>query len=128
MFRILIVDDTKSIHTFVKELLKKRADLQFADAYNGQEAVEVINKSANEFDLVLLDWEMPIMTGPEALQAIKESGCNIPVVMMTTRNAPDEIAKLLEMGASEYLMKPFTADILLEKIEYACGEAFQRAG
>ncbi len=128
MFRILIVDDTKSIHTFVKELLKKRADLQFADAYNGQEAVEVINKSANEFDLVLLDWEMPIMTGPEALQAIKESGCNIPVIMMTTRNAPDEIAKLLEMGASEYLMKPFTADILLEKIEYACGEAFQRAG
>jgi two-component system chemotaxis response regulator CheY len=128
VFRILIVDDTKSIHTFVKELLKKRADLQFADAYNGQEAVEVINKSANEFDLVLLDWEMPIMTGPEALQAIKESGCNIPVIMMTTRNAPDEIAKLLEMGASEYLMKPFTADILLEKIEYACGEAFQRAG
>lgn len=127
MFRILIVDDTKSIHTFVKELLKKRTDLEFTDAYNGQEAIEVLMKSEKEFDLVLLDWEMPVKTGPEALQAIKANGCKTPVVMMTTRNAPEEIAKLLEMGASEYLMKPFTADILLEKIEYACGEAFQRA-
>jgi two-component system chemotaxis response regulator CheY len=47
--------------------------------------------------------------------------------MMTTRGSPDEILKLLEMGTAEYILKPFTADILIEKIEYACGEAFRRA-
>ena len=127
MFRILIVDDTRSVHAFVKELLKKRPDLTFFDAFNGQEAIDMITSSKEVFDLVLMDWEMPIKTGPESLKEIKSLGYSVPIVMMTTRNAPDEILNLLEMGAAEYILKPFTSDILLEKIEYACGEAFSRA-
>lgn len=127
MFKVLIVDDTKSVHTFVKELLKKKSGMVFTDAFNGQEAIDIVKNSKESFDLILLDWEMPVKTGPESLKELKSIACSAPIVMMTTRNSPDEILKLLEMGTAEYILKPFTADILIEKIEYACGEAFRRA-
>ncbi|MDZ4083255.1 MAG: response regulator [Bdellovibrionales bacterium] len=123
MFKILLVDDTKAVHTFVKDLLKAATDIQFTDAFNGAEAVELVRKG-EKFDLVLLDWEMPIKTGPECLNELKALGFPSPIVMMTTKNSPDEIAHLLEIGAAEYMLKPFTVDILKEKIEYVCGQVF----
>ena len=127
MFRILIVDDTKMIHTFVKELLKGVGGIEFCDAFDGVQAIEILKRDSN-FNLVLLDWEMPKMTGPECLQEIKSFGMQTPVIMMTTKNAPADIARLLENGAAEYLLKPFTTDILTEKIAYVCGEDFSYAG
>lgn len=124
MFKILLVDDTKAVHAFVKDLLKKAKDVQFTDAYNGLEAVEFV-KRGEKFDLVLLDWEMPVKTGPECLNELNAMGFKSPVVMMTTKNSPDDIAHLLELGASEYMLKPFTVDILKEKIEFVCGQVFQ---
>lgn len=123
MFKILLVDDTKAVHAFVKDLLKTATDIQFTDAFNGAEAVELVKKG-EKFDLVLLDWEMPIKTGPECLNELKALGFPSPIVMMTTKNSPDEIAHLLEIGAAEYMLKPFTVDILKEKIEYVCGQVF----
>jgi two-component system, chemotaxis family, chemotaxis protein CheY len=125
--RILIVDDTKSVHFFVKELLKSETGLSFSDAFNGQEALDCV--AANEaFDVILLDWEMPVMTGPECLEKLRANGMTSPIVMMTTKNAVDDIRRVLELGASEYLLKPFTCDILKEKIQSVCGEVFQNAG
>lgn len=127
MFRILLVDDTRSIHAFVKDLFKLNSNVVFTDAFNGKEAIDFLWGSKMDFDLILLDWEMPIMTGPETVVELKKRGCDIPILMMTTRNSPEEIAQMLEIGASEYLMKPFTSDILFEKIEYICGEGFTLA-
>lgn len=124
MFKILLVDDTKAVHAFVKELLKATTEIHFTDAFNGKEAVELV-KRGEKFDLVLLDWEMPVKTGPECLNELKALGFSSPIVMMTTKNSPDEIAHLLESGAAEYMLKPFTADILKEKIEYVCGQVFE---
>ncbi len=123
MFRVLLVDDTKAVHAFVKDLLKSANGIQFVDAYNGAEAVALV-KSGERFDLVLLDWEMPVKTGPECLSELKQMGFESPIVMMTTKNSPTDIAHLLELGAAEYMLKPFTADILKEKIEYVCGQVF----
>jgi CheY-like chemotaxis protein len=123
MFKILLVDDTKAVHAFVKDLLKSAKDIQFTDAFNGAEALEIV-KRGEKFDLVLLDWEMPVKTGPECLNDLKAMGFSSPIVMMTSKNSPDEIAHLLESGAAEYMLKPFTVDILKEKIEYVCGQVF----
>jgi two-component system, chemotaxis family, chemotaxis protein CheY len=127
MFKLLLVDDTKSVHAFVKELLRKRTDFLITDAFNGQEAINIIQSSESDFDLVLLDWEMPVKDGLDTLKNLRTMGSALPIIMMTTRNSPDDIAKILELGASEYLMKPFTADILFEKIEFALGKAITRA-
>jgi DNA-binding response OmpR family regulator len=78
-------------------------------------------------DLVLLDWEMPVMNGPETLVEICRRHPGLPIVMMTSRNAPEEIFKMMTSGASEYIMKPFTADILAEKVERILGRSLDAA-
>lgn len=126
MFRVLIIDDTKAVHAFVKSLLGKANELAISSVYNGNEALETLYKNKS-FDLILLDWEMPILNGPETLKKIKIIAAEIPVIMMTTKNKPEDIQTMMESGASEYLMKPFTIDILFEKIEFATGKVFKYA-
>ena len=126
MFQILIIDDTRSVQAFVKSLLAKSPEFQVTSVYNGAEAIELL-KSGKKFDLVFLDWEMPVMNGPETYAEMKKSHFDFPTIMMTTKNAPEDIEKMLNMGVSEYLMKPFTIDILFEKMEFVTGKAFTYA-
>ena len=118
--KILIVDDTKSVHSFVKAMLTKYPQVEFTDVFNGEEAMDFLKKSG-EPHLILLDWEMPKKNGPQTLKELKSIGIKAPVIMMTTKNSPEDIQSMLEAGAIEYLLKPFTLDILLEKIAYATG-------
>jgi two-component system chemotaxis response regulator CheY len=113
--KILLVDDSNSIAMVVGQMLDE-AGIEYKRASDGKEAYEFI-KSGEVFDLILLDWNMPNMTGIEFLKKNKlELFTNSPVVMMTTENKPDKIKEALENGASEYIMKPFTQDILISKI------------
>lgn len=116
--RILLIDDSKPVHTVVKECLEKFG-FTFHDAFDGTEAIEIVKD--NEFDFVFLDWEMPVMNGPATFDKLKEAGVNCPIVMLTSKNSPADIAMMLEKGVSDYVMKPFTEDILIEKIESCAG-------
>ena len=69
-----------------------------------------------------MDWEMPVLNGLDTLSELKKKGVSIPVLIMTTKNSPEDIAQMLDRGASEYLMKPFTIDILFYKIELCTGK------
>lgn len=126
MFRILIVDDSKAVHAFVKNLLSKSKEVSVTDVYDGLQAVELLKQNKN-FDLILLDWEMPNMDGPTTFGHFVKMNLGIPTIMMTTKNAPEDISKMLNMGVSEYLLKPFTIDILFEKIEFVSGKALPYA-
>lgn len=116
MFKILMVDDSKTVHAFVRNL-KLPAHFNIKSVYNGQEAIEHISSTQEKYDLVLLDWEMPILNGPETLKQLSDVNFKTPIIMMTTKNNPEDIAYALNLGASEYIMKPFDAEILLEKIK-----------
>lgn len=113
MKKLLLVDDTKTVHTYMKAVLKGEG-FEYEDAFNGQEALALLEK--HKFDLVLLDWEMPIMDGPTTLKKIVECYPDLPVIMVTTKNAFEDITAMLEVGAKDYLMKPFTKELLLEKM------------
>ena len=126
MFRILIVDDTKSVHAFVKSLLSKCPEIESTSVHDGAQALSHLRKDSN-YDLILLDWEMPNLNGPSTFEQLKSLGFKIPTIMMTTKNASEDIEKMLTMGVSEYLMKPFTIDILFEKIEYVSGRGLKYA-
>jgi two-component system chemotaxis response regulator CheY len=126
MFKILIIDDTKSVHAFVGALLSKSKEVKFTGVFDGAQALELLKKNS-DFDLILLDWEMPVLNGPNTFKEIKKMNLKAPTVMMTTKNAPEDIAMMLEMGVAEYLMKPFTIDILFEKIEAVSGRALPYA-
>jgi two-component system chemotaxis response regulator CheY len=130
MFNVLIVDDTRSVHAFLKELLSKSEGIKVESAFNGLEAIRVLQnheKKNEKFDLILLDWEMPEMNGPDTVLEIKRLGIQIPVMMMTTKNGADDITKMLKIGVSEYLMKPFTIDILFEKMAFVTGRTLNYA-
>ena len=114
--KILLVDDSNAILMIVGQMLKE-ANIDFVTAKNGQEALDII-ESEEVIDLMLLDWNMPQMSGLELLEMnMKTKLINFPIIMMTTENSPEKIMQAINLGANEYIMKPFTPDILFSKVE-----------
>ncbi len=112
---VLIVDDSKAIFMMVSQMLQEQGH-NAVWAEHGEDACQKLGE--NEIDLVLLDWNMPIMSGPEFLEKnLADSLTAAPIIMMTTENKPEHIKKALQLGAVEYIMKPFTSDILFDKLE-----------
>ncbi len=114
--RALVVDDSRSMRTIISKQLR---DLGFdvQEAQSGQEALARMSKNGT-FHLVLLDWNMPDMDGLEVLSLIRSEPAykDVRVMMVTTESEMAQVATALEAGASEYLMKPFDRDALLEKL------------
>ncbi len=117
--RILIVDDTKSVHAFMKAILAPRG-ITLEAAYNGKEALSIL-KTSPAFDLIFLDWEMPEMDGITTLREIRIFDKNTPIIFVTSRQEITCIQDALLAGAQEYVMKPFTEDILIEKAQSVTG-------
>lgn len=114
--KILIVDDSKPILMMVSLMLKELGH-EAVTAENGELAYSVLDEQ-KDVDLILLDWNMPVMNGLEFLEKnFSEKIFKTPIFMMTTEKSPEKIQKALETGALDYIMKPFTPDILENKIE-----------
>lgn len=111
----LVVDDSRVVRKAARRLLE---GFGFAvrEAEDGQQALLACRDALP--DLVLLDWNMPVMNGMEFLLAARaEHGAEKPLVMLcTTENTPDKILEALDAGAQEYVMKPFDAEILGDKL------------
>lgn len=120
--RILLVDDSNSIAMVVGNMLEELG-FMFERAKDGQDAVRILSAD-KDFDLILLDWNMPNMDGEGFLRYNKTNNLySIPTVMMTTESKPEKIMLALELGAVEYIMKPFTPDILIAKINLVTSHA-----
>lgn len=119
----MVVDDSKMIQMLVRETLESRG-IEVIAADHGQDAVDKIANDG-DVDLILLDWNMPVMDGEEFLDKAKaESFTKAPIVMMTTENKPEKIQIAIEKGVSEFIMKPFTDDVLFGKIEMVTGVSY----
>ena len=86
-----------------------------------------MTKGNERFDAIFLDWEMPDPNGPAVLKAIKERGIDIPIIMLTSRNDEKSISEMLEAGANDYIMKPFTPELLFEKLEEILDVAIEKS-
>ncbi len=121
--KALVVDDSKSMRNIVKAGLKQmNAFGEIKEAVNGVDALEKI-KDEGPFDLVLLDWYMPEMEGYDCLVEIrkKPEWNDTKVMMVTTENQQENVIKAVMAGANEYLMKPFTPEMLEEKVKMVLG-------
>ncbi|MGA2216850.1 MAG: response regulator [Terracidiphilus sp.] len=113
--RALIVDDSRYIRGFLRGLLEKRG-MECEEAGDGQAGLERLEEGP-EFDLALVDWNMPVMGGLEMLKRLRAEGfSDVKVMMVTTEGDNDRIISALDAGADEYLMKPFDGDALSEKL------------
>ena len=122
--RILIVDDFSTMRRIIKNLL---ADLGFnncVEAEDGHSALAVLRQDAVE--LVVTDWNMPGMSGIELLRAIRadEQLRTLPVLMVTAEAKREQIIEAAQSGVNGYIIKPFTAQTLEEKL----GKVFERLG
>jgi chemosensory pili system protein ChpA (sensor histidine kinase/response regulator) len=116
-FEILIVDDSYSVRRVVSSLIKK-AGWEPILAKNGLEALEIIQRVTHLPDLILLDVEMPQMDGYELTSTLSAHPeyQNIPILMLTSRSGDKHRQKAFEVGASEYLVKPYRDTILLNLV------------
>lgn len=120
MVKALVVDDSKAIRMILGKTLKGLG-CEVREAANGIEALEVVKAEQNRVDLALVDWNMPEMNGLELLKRLRQEPAlsSLVVVMVTTESEMEHMTLALEAGANEYVMKPFTKDILLQKLEMA---------
>lgn len=112
----LIVDDSSIIRKVARRILES-LDFQVVEAENGEHAFAVCQRGLP--DGILLDWNMPKMDGYEFLRALRglPGGDRPKIVFCTTENGVAHIARALQAGANEYIMKPFDRDIVQEKFQ-----------
>lgn len=115
--KFLVVDDFSTMRRIVRNLLK---ELGFTNVQEAEDGVDALAKlRAETFDFVVSDWNMPNMTGLELLQAIRadEKLKHLPVLMVTAEAKKENIIMAAQAGASGYVVKPFTAATLDEKLK-----------
>lgn len=114
--RALIVDDSSFIREYLRHLLN-RMGIACEEAVDGSAALEVLS-AQQEFDLMLLDVNMPVMSGMECVKALRQARLQpaMKVMMVTTEADNSFISSALDNGADEFLMKPFTPESLREKM------------
>jgi len=120
--KLLVVDDssvTRKIIMAVADAL----NMETEEASDGIEALEMLNDRPTDFDLVLLDWNMPDKSGYDVLVDIKSNSelSEIPVMMVTTEGQKSSIVAAIRAGAANYLTKPFTVEDLVIKINECIG-------
>ena len=120
-YRFLCIDDSKAIHAFMAQCLAPLA-VSIDVAMNGAEGVAKFQANPGNYDIVFLDWEMPVMDGPTTFKSLLASGIKIPVLMLTSKNEPTDIVQMIEAGVADYILKPFTEELIREKIAYVMGE------
>ena len=122
--RILIVDDFSTMRRIVKNLLADLGYTNTAEAEDGAGALDMLK--AEPFDFLITDWNMPVMTGIELLKAVRADDKlkAMPVLMVTAEAKREQIIEAAQNGVNGYIIKPFTAQTLEEKL----GKIFERMG
>lgn len=115
--KVLIVDDSGTMRAIEKRCFIKLgiAEADITEAENGQKALDVFRSEA--FDVVLTDWNMPVMDGLQLVKEIRASDAKVPVLMVTTEAERERVVSAIQAGVSDYLVKPFTPGDLEAKIK-----------
>ena len=115
--KILLVDDSSTMRRIQKNTLTQLGLTDVDEAEDGEAAVAKVQ--ATKYDLVLMDWNMPKMTGIDALKKIKADPAlkSVPIIMVTSESEKSRIIEAIQAGAANYIVKPFQAETLQEKIQ-----------
>jgi len=119
--KALVVDDSAVMRKVLIGALGRANITDIDQAGDGKEAVEATQ--ANDYDLVLMDWNMPNMLGIDAVRAIRENGKTMPIIMVTTEAEKGRVIEALKSGAQNYVIKPFEPNTIVAKIQETLAKA-----
>ena len=116
--KFLVVDDSVTMRRIVVNTLKSLGYNQYVEAEHGRDALDKLNNDQS-INFVITDWNMPIMSGLALTKAIRgdERTKTLPILMVTTRGVKEDIVQALHARVSNYVVKPFTPQILKDKID-----------
>ncbi|HUB24022.1 MAG TPA: response regulator [Tepidisphaeraceae bacterium] len=121
--KVLLVDDSRTMRTIQKKTIETLGGVEFAEAGDGVEALAAIAATPGGFDLIMIDWNMPHMDGITLVGKIREKDKRTPLVMVTTEAEKQRVVTALTAGVNNYVIKPFTPEILLEKVNATLAKA-----
>lgn len=115
--RILSVDDFSTMRRIVKNILRQLGYTNVDEAENGAAALSTLKEK--KYDLVISDWNMPVMTGIELLKSVRADPSlkATPFLMVTAEAEKSQVVEAIEAGVNSYILKPFTAKLLEEKLQ-----------
>ena len=120
--KILVVDDSSTMRRIIKNTLNR---LGYKDLYEGEHGLEAWNVlENNDIDVLITDWNMPEMNGLELVKKVRaeEKYADMPIIMVTTEGGKTEVITALKAGVNNYIVKPFTPQVLKEKLGAVLGE------
>ena len=114
--KCLVVDDSATMRRIVVNALKTIGWNDLVEAGDGKEALE---KCDGSIELIITDWNMPVMGGLDMVRALRgnPSTARLPILMVTTRSVKEDIMQAVEAGVNGYVLKPFTPQVLKDKID-----------
>lgn len=113
---ILVVEDNREMRAFVRDVLQGRG-FRVTEAYSGWKALQLAESAPP--DVLLLDWQLPDITGLDVLRALRSGGCQAPAILMTAFGSEELAIVALRLGVRDYLPKPFTEEELLKSVGVA---------
>ena len=116
--KVLVVDDSATMRKIVIRALNAVGCTDTSEAADGLQALAAFQTTP--FDVVLTDWNMPHKSGVELTREIRALGSKVPIFMITTEAERSRVLEAIRAGVSDYLVKPFTAELLREKLEKHC--------
>ena len=115
--RALVIDDSKAMRCILGRMLRGLG-FEVMEAANGREGLQRLQEKG-KIDLALVDWNMPEMNGLDFIRTVRaeQSYDGVLLMMVTTETEMENVVKALAAGANEYVMKPFTQDVIVEKLQ-----------
>ncbi|QDU27269.1 Chemotaxis protein CheY [Anatilimnocola aggregata] len=113
--KVLVADDSSTMRKIILRSLQAVGVPDAAEAADGEEAVNMFQQAT--YDMVLTDWNMPKKNGLDVIREIRAINATVPIIMVTTEAEKTRVLEAIQAGVSDYLVKPFTADTLRQKLE-----------
>ncbi len=124
--RVLLVDDSQTMRSITRSVLATLEHLEIEEAGDGREALD--KQATFHADLILCDWNMPVMDGLEFVQTLRRTDTLTPIIMVTTESEMSRVLQAIKAGVDHYVVKPFTPDLLRTRIHETLRQTAERTG
>ena len=125
--RILVADDSSTMRAIIIDAIRLAGAAEIAEAKDGRDALTQFMNG--QFDMVVIDWFMPDGNGLHVTRAIRMSGSDVPIIMVTaTGTAREQVVEAIQAGVSDYVLKPFDVESLAAKVKKLAGKKTASVG